>query len=111
MLMGFCLMHLKISISVSGTVVKCMHYVAVSETQELICNSESEKQCVSDDSDITVADHLSEGSDNSVLTDQLWCDSRNEDRPKMYNFHALKPDVNCHALPHISADSSPLDCY
>jgi hypothetical protein len=90
--------------------VKHMHYVDVGETQELICNSETKKQCVSNDSDITVADHLSEGSDNNVLTDQLWCDSRSEDRPKMYHFHALKPNVNCHALLHISADSSPLDC-
>lgn len=78
---------------------------------ELICDSESEKQCVSDDSDITAADHLSKGFDDSALTDQLWCDSRSEDRPKMYHFHALKPDVNCHAVPHISDDSSPLDCF
>jgi len=54
----------------------------VSATQELICDSDSGEQCVSDDSDITAADHLSEDSDNSVLTDQLWCDSRSEDRPK-----------------------------
>ena len=102
--MGFCLMHLKISISVSGTMVKCMHWVAVSVTQELIFDSESGEQSISDDSDITAADHLSEDSENSVLTDQLWCESWSEDRPKMYYFHALKPDVNCHAVPHISAD-------
>lgn len=66
---------------------------------------------VLDDSDITAADHLSEDSDNSVQTDQLWCDSRSEDRPKMYHFHALKPDVNRHAVPHISADPSLLQCF
>jgi hypothetical protein len=77
--------------------------------QELICDSD--EQCVSDDSDITAADHLSEDCDNSVLTDQLWCDSRSEDRPKMYHFHALKQDVNCKAVPHISTDPSLLDCF
>lgn len=83
----------------------------MSATQELICDTNSGEQCVSDDSDITAADHLSEASDNSVLTYLLWCDSRSEDRLKMYHFHALKPDVNCHAVSHISADPSLLDCF
>jgi len=47
----------------------------VSVTQELIFDSESGEQSISDDSDITAADHLSEDSENSVLTDQLWCES------------------------------------
>ena len=66
-------MHLRISISASSTMAKRVRYVAVSETEELICNSDSEEQCVSDDSDVEAADDLSEDSDNSVLTDQLWC--------------------------------------
>jgi hypothetical protein len=72
----------------------------VSATQELIYDINSGEQCVSDDSDITAGDHLSEDSDNSVLTDLLWCDSISEDRLKMCHFHALKPDVNCHAVSH-----------
>lgn len=62
----------------------------MSATQQLICDTDSGEQCVSNDFDITAGDHLSEDSDNSVLTDLLWCDSRSEDRLKMYHFHALK---------------------
>jgi hypothetical protein len=96
-------MYLKISISASSTTAKRMCYVAVSETQELSCDSDSEELCVSDDSDIKVSDDLSEDSDNSVLTDELWYDSRSKDRAKMYNFCPPKSHVNCRAAPHISA--------
>jgi hypothetical protein len=86
MQMGLCSMHLKISISASSTMAKHMCYVAVSETQELICDSDPEELCASDDCDIKVADNFSEDSDNNVSTDQLWHDSRRKDRAKIISF-------------------------
>jgi hypothetical protein len=106
-------MNLKISISASSANVKRARYVAVIETEGLICDSETEQQCVSEDSDIeaAAAATLSDDSDNHVLTDHLWCDSRNEDRAELHHFSVPKPGVNCRAAPHISADSSPLGCF
>jgi hypothetical protein len=40
----------------------------VSETEEWICDSDSEEQCVSQDSDVGGADDFSDDSDSSVLT-------------------------------------------
>ena len=90
---------------------KCERYVGMGDIADLICNSDSEEECVSDDSDTEAAAELSEDFDNSVLTDQLWRDSGSEDRAKIHNFSAPKPGVNCHAATHISVDSSPLDCF
>jgi hypothetical protein len=42
----------------------------VSGVEESLCDSDSEEQNVSDDSDVEDAGHLSENSNNSVLTDQ-----------------------------------------
>jgi len=47
----------------------------------------------------------------SVLTDQLWSDSRNEDRTRTHHFSAPKPCVSCYAAPHISVESPPLDYF
>jgi hypothetical protein len=77
-------MHIKISTSASITLVKYMHYDAVSKTEELIC--ESDERSVLDYSDTEAADDLSEDFDNSVPRDQLWCDRRSEDRAKIHNF-------------------------
>jgi len=38
MQMGFFLIHLKISSLASSSMAKCVHYVAVSQTEELICD-------------------------------------------------------------------------
>jgi len=53
---------------------------------------------------------LSEDS-KSVLTDQLWSDSKNEDRARIHHFSAPKPGVSSCAAPHINAKSSPLDYF
>jgi hypothetical protein len=63
--------------------VKCMCNVAVSETEELICDSDSEEQCVSQDSDVGDADDLSDDYDSIVLAYHLWHDSRSKDRTKI----------------------------
>jgi hypothetical protein len=51
-------MHLKISTSASSIMAKYMCYVAVSKSEELILNADSEEQCVSDDSDTEAPDDL-----------------------------------------------------
>jgi len=38
MQIGFFSIHIKISISASSAMAKCVHYVAVSQTEELICD-------------------------------------------------------------------------
>jgi hypothetical protein len=48
-----------------------MCYVAVSEPEKLIRDSDSEEQCVLDDSDVEAANDLLEDSDKSVLTNEL----------------------------------------
>jgi hypothetical protein len=50
---------------------KCVRYFALIDTEELICDSDSEDQCVSQDCDVGDADDLSDDSDNSVLTRSL----------------------------------------
>jgi len=60
-----------------------MRYVAVSETEELICDSDTEEQCLSLDSEVEAADDLSDDSDGSVLTGHLWHDSGSKDRAKI----------------------------
>jgi hypothetical protein len=72
----------------------------------LIRDSDSEKRRVLDDSDVEAAYDLLEDSDNSVLTNELWC-HRSEDGAKIHHFPAQKPGVNCHAppIPHL------LDCF
>jgi hypothetical protein len=69
-----------------------VHYTAVTETEHLVCDSVD--QTVSDGSDIEAVDDLSEVSNNSVLTGQLWYNSRSEDRAKIHYFSAPKPGVN-----------------
>lgn len=46
-----------------------MCYIAVSETEKLIWDSDYEEQYVSDDSDVEAVNDLLENSDNSVLLD------------------------------------------
>jgi hypothetical protein len=46
-----------------------MRYVAVCETEGLICDSDSERHLVSNDSDISALDDLSKDTDNSFLVD------------------------------------------
>jgi hypothetical protein len=70
-----------------------MCYVAVSETEKLIWDSDSEEQCVSDDSDVEAANDLLENSDNSVLIDELWHQSKSENRAKIHHLPAQKPSV------------------
>ena len=104
-------MHLKISISASSAMAKCVHYVDVSQTEETICDSDSQEQCISADSDVETADDLSDDSDNSVPTGQLWHYCRSEVRAEIHNFSAPRPRANCCAVPHISASSPALDCF
>ena len=79
-----------------------MCYVAVSETEKLISDSDSEHYIL-DDSDAEAAYDLLEDSDNSVLTNELCCHSRSEDGVKIHHFPAQKPGVNCHVppIPHL----------
>jgi hypothetical protein len=60
-----------------------MRALCCCDIEELICDSDSEEQCVSQDSDVRAAADLSDDSDNSVLTYHLWHDSRSEDRAKI----------------------------
>jgi hypothetical protein len=41
-----------------SAVVKCVRYVAVSENEELICDSDTEERCVTQDFDVGVADQM-----------------------------------------------------
>jgi hypothetical protein len=104
-------MPLTITISASGATAKRVPYVAVSEAVQLICGSDSEQQCVSGDSDAAAADGLSEDSNKCVRTDQMWCGSSSEDGAIMHPSSAPRPGANRRAAPHITADSSPLDCF
>jgi hypothetical protein len=82
-----------------------MCYVAVSETEKLIWASVSEEQCVSDDSDVEAAGDLLENFDNSVLIDELWRQSRSEERAKTHHLPARNQALSC------STNSSPLVCF
>jgi len=62
-----------------------MRYVAVSETEELLGDSDTEEQCVSQDCDVGAADDLSDDSDSSVLTGHLCHDSRSKGRAKIFS--------------------------
>jgi hypothetical protein len=46
-----------------------MHTLYCCKIDELICDSNSDEQFVSDESDIEATDDLSEDSDNSAITD------------------------------------------
>ena len=54
---------------------------------------------------------LSEASDRSVPTDQLWPHDRSEDRAQIHHFSAPIPGVNSCAESHISSDSLSLYCF
>jgi hypothetical protein len=56
-----CVMHLKISISASIAMAKCMHYVAVSQTEQLICVLIL-RSIVSEDFDVEASCDLSDDS-------------------------------------------------
>jgi hypothetical protein len=51
-----------------------------SEAQGVVYNSNSEEQFALDDSDTESTHNLPENSDDSVLTNQVWRDGRNDDR-------------------------------
>jgi hypothetical protein len=59
-----------------STMAKCVRYIAVNETEELICDSDTEERCVTQDSDVGAADQM-------ILTEHLWQDIRSEDRTKI----------------------------
>jgi hypothetical protein len=63
-----------------------MRYVAVSETEELICDSDTEEQCLSLDTEVEAADDLSDDSDSSVLTGHL-CGMIVEAKTGLKSFH------------------------
>jgi hypothetical protein len=71
-----------------------MRYVAVSQTEGLICESDSEGHLVSDDSDIEDLDDLSEDADSSFLLDA---------GGKILKCSVLKPGLNPCAAPQLSS--------
>jgi hypothetical protein len=85
--------------------------IGASEMEELVCDSDSEEQCASDNSDNNFTHDFSEDGGGIVEANEEWHERRGEDKATVHRSSGPDAGLIRVVAPDINGDSSSFDYF